>query len=79
MDKTYMKDQYYITILSIVILDGNNQIIPLSWAIIPIKDYKNWRWFPRQVERYIPLDKKDLMIMRGCGKELVIAINKIYL
>ena len=43
MDGTRMKDQCCMTILSMVILDGNNQIILLSWAIIPTEEYENWK------------------------------------
>lgn len=34
MDGTHMKNQYRMTILLMVTLDGNNQAIPLSWAIV---------------------------------------------
>lgn len=34
MDGTHMKDLYCMTILSLVTLDGNNQIVPLSWAVV---------------------------------------------
>ena len=67
-----------MTILSMVILDGNNQIIPLSWAIVPTEDYENERWFLRQVARYIPLDKEDSVIMSDRGKGLVTAVDEIY-
>ena len=78
MDGTHMKDQYRMTILSMVTLDGNNQIIPLSWAIVPAEDYENWRWFLRQVARYIPLDEEDSVIMSDRGKGLVAAVDEIY-
>lgn len=45
MDGTHMKDLYCMTILSLVTLDGNNQIVPLSWAVVPTEDSKNWRCF----------------------------------
>ncbi len=78
MDGTHMKDQYRMTILSMVILDGNNQIIPLSWAIVPIEDCENWRWFLRQVARYVSLDKEDSVIMSDRGKGLVTTVDEIY-
>ena len=61
-----------------VTLDGNNQIIPLSWAIVPAEDYENWRWVLRQVARYIPLDEEDSVIMSDRGKGLVAAVDEIY-
>lgn len=78
MDGMHMKDQYRMTILSMVTLDGNNEIIPLSWAIVPAKDYENWRWFLRQVARYIPLNEEHLVIMIDRGKGLVAAVDEIY-
>lgn len=51
MDGTHMKDLYRMTILSLVTLDGNSQIVPLFWAVVPTEDYENWRWFLRKVAR----------------------------
>lgn len=45
MDGTQMKDLYLMIILSLVTLDGNNQIVPLSWAVVPTENYENLRWF----------------------------------
>ena len=67
-----------MTILSIVILNGNNQIIPLSLAIVPTEDYKNWKWFLHQVVRYISLNEEDSVIMSDRRKGLVIAVDEIY-
>lgn len=79
MDGTHMKDLYRMTILSLVTLDGNNQIVPLSWAIVPTEDYENWKWFLQKVARYIPLDEEDSVIMSDCGKRLVAAVDEIFL
>lgn len=78
MDGTHMKDLYCMTILSLVTLDGNNQIVPLSWAVVPTEDSKNWRWFLQKVARYIPLDEEDSVIMSDRGKELVAAVDEIF-
>lgn len=78
MDGIHMKDLYCMTILALVILDGNNQIVPLSWASVPTEDYENWRWFLRKVARYIPLEKEDSMIISDRGKGLVAAVDEIY-
>lgn len=78
MDGTHMKDLYRMTILALVTLDGNNQIVPLFRAIVPTEDYENWRWFLRKVARYIPLDEEDSVIMSDRGKGLVTAVDEIY-
>lgn len=68
-----------MTILSIVMLDDNKQITPLSWAIVVTEDYENWWLFLCQVVRYILLDKKNLVTISNYGKGLVTAVDKIYL
>ena len=78
MDGTHMKDQYHMTILLMVTLDGNNQTISLSWAIVPAEGYENWRRFLRQVARYIPLDEEDSVIMSDRGKGVAAAVDEIY-
>lgn len=78
MDGTYIKDLYHMRILSLVTLDGNNQIVPLSLAIVPTEDYENWKWFLQKVARYIFLDEKNPVIMSNCGKRLVAAVDEIF-
>jgi hypothetical protein len=45
LDGCHTKSRYRMTLLIASTLDANNEILPLAWAIVLIKDSDNWRWF----------------------------------
>jgi hypothetical protein len=64
-------------------IDGNNQVVPLCWAICQKEDYNNWRWFLRCLRSayggmHGPLaTRKDLVIMSDREKCLDIAVEEM--
>ncbi|KAF3659980.1 hypothetical protein FXO37_13722 [Capsicum annuum] len=51
-------------LLVAVYKDGNNQILPLSWAMIEIENKSTWSWFFRIVKEDIQLgDETDLIVI----------------
>src|SRR2546429_3143606 len=45
LDGCHTKSHFHMTLLIACALDGNNEIIPLAWGIVPIEDTDNWTWF----------------------------------
>jgi hypothetical protein len=35
-------------------IDANNQVIPLAWALVPIKEASWWSWFLRYLKACYP-------------------------
>jgi hypothetical protein len=64
-------------------IDGNNQVMPICWAICQKKDYKNWRWFLRCLGSAHGgmlgpfATRKDLVIMSDREKGLDIAVEEM--
>jgi len=42
LDGCYTKSCFRMTLLVACTLDGNNEILPLAWAVVPIEDGDNW-------------------------------------
>ena len=42
-----------LVILSLVTQDGNNQVLELAWALVPIENKDNWIYFLRVMALYI--------------------------
>jgi len=37
-------------ILTTATKDGNNQVLVVALALVPTKDYENWKWFLNQLK-----------------------------
>jgi len=45
LDGTFWKTRWDLTLLLAVIMDGDNQILPLAWGIVPSESTDNWAFF----------------------------------
>ena len=45
LDGTFIKARHRLTLLVLTTLDGNNEILPLVWALVPVENKENWQWF----------------------------------
>ncbi|KAL2931920.1 hypothetical protein RDABS01_037330 [Bienertia sinuspersici] len=45
VDETHLKGNFRGILLSAVTLDGNNELFPVAWAIVPAEDTDNWKFF----------------------------------
>ena len=45
LDVYYMKSQYQMILMMACVLNRNNEILSLAWAILPTEDGENWHWF----------------------------------
>ena len=34
-------------------LDGNENILPLAWALVPVENFENWEWFLSKISPYL--------------------------
>jgi hypothetical protein len=45
-----------MTLLTFVGINGNNKLVPLCWAFVPIEDEEWWSWFLRCVKKAFQID-----------------------
>ena len=45
MDECHLKGHANGQLLTVVSINGNNQIFPIAFAIVKIENADNWRWF----------------------------------
>ena len=51
IDGTHTRSRYGMTLLTMIGIDGNNNVLPLAWALVPIESIEWWRWFLWHVKR----------------------------
>ena len=69
-----------MTLLIACTLDGNNEILPLAWAVVPIEDVANWTWFLKHMkDAFYEIDKREDMVMiSDRDKGLQAAVSAIF-
>ena len=71
LDAYHMKSQYRMILMIACVLDGNNEILPLAWAILPTEDGENWHWFMtifyNTFETFLEQDKMVIISNRDKG------------
>jgi hypothetical protein len=45
IDGTFWKTHWNLALLLAVAMDGDNQILPLAWGIVPTESADNWTFF----------------------------------
>lgn len=50
--------------------DGNNQMLPISWAVVEKETFDSWKWFLQQLQ-------EDLCIGEGLGWALISDMQKV--
>jgi hypothetical protein len=60
-----------MTLLVISILDGNNEILPIAWAMVLIEDMENWTWFLDHIKQsFKDINCEDMVLINDKDKEL---------
>lgn len=54
LDGTHTRSRSHRMVLLIVnSLDGNENILPLAWALVPVENFENWEWFLSKISPYL--------------------------
>lgn len=68
-----------MTLLVACTLDGNNEILPLAWAIVPIEDKDNWAWFLSHMkEWFYGMDAEEVVIISDRDKGLQSVVSEVF-
>ena len=78
LDGCHTKARFRMTLLVACTLDGNNEILPLAWGVVPIEDSENWIWFLKHMKHaFQELDTKGTVIISDHDKGLLSAVQEV--
>ncbi|XP_015170490.1 uncharacterized protein [Solanum tuberosum] len=76
LDGCFLKGVSKGQLLVAVCKDGNNQMLPLAWAVVEVENKFTWAWFVKLLKEDLQLgDGTDLTIISDMQKGLEIAIT----
>lgn len=83
MDACHTMSRYRLTLMIATMIDGNGQIIPMCWALVPKESYSHWVWFLKHMteafntEHFEISQLERLVIMSDREKGLAKAVDEV--
>ncbi|XP_057723754.1 uncharacterized protein LOC130939680 [Arachis stenosperma] len=79
LDGAFLKTQHGGQILSAIGQDANNHIYVITYAIVPVENTKNWRWFLELLHQDLGDYKQNkLYFISDMQKGLVLTVKEIF-
>ena len=82
IDACHTMSRYRLTLMIVAMLDGNGQIVPMCWALVPKESYSHWVWFLNHMRQsfnteHFEIDQLEkLVIMSDREKGLNKAVSE---
>jgi hypothetical protein len=77
IDGTFLTGKYKGTILTAVVADGNNQLLPLAIAFAEGENGDIWYWFLERLKQMVVGDVSDVSVIHDRHKGILQAISDI--
>ena len=57
-------------------VDGNNQILPLAFAIVENESYNSWFWFLYYVKKHVVKEREGICLLSDRHMGILKAVNE---
>ncbi|KAH0754991.1 hypothetical protein KY290_025261 [Solanum tuberosum] len=78
VDGTHMYGKYEIKLLIAVGVDGNDNILPLAFAIVDKESKVAWKWFFRKLSTHVIKDREDICIVSDRAKGILTSLSELW-
>ncbi|KAM3382080.1 hypothetical protein P3S68_007653 [Capsicum galapagoense] len=78
VDGTYLYGKYEIKLLIAVGIDGNDNILPLAFAIVDRESKEAWKWFFRKLSAHVIKDREDVCIISDRAKGILASLSELW-
>lgn len=78
VDGTHLYGKYEIKLLIAVGIDGNDNILPLAFAIVDRKTKEAWKWFFRKLSAHVIKDREDVCIIFDRAKGILASLSELW-
>ncbi|XP_035840400.1 uncharacterized protein LOC110914388 [Helianthus annuus] len=76
IDATHLYGKYKGKLMIAMGVDGNNQILPLAFAIVENESYASWSWFLSHVKKHVVKDTKRICLISDRHAGILKAVNE---
>ncbi|XP_016574116.2 uncharacterized protein LOC107871739 [Capsicum annuum] len=78
VDGTHLYGKYEIKLLIAVGIDGNDNILPLAFAIVDRESKEAWKWFFRKLSAHVIKDREDACIISDRAKGILASLSELW-
>ncbi|KAI3796028.1 hypothetical protein L1987_38689 [Smallanthus sonchifolius] len=76
IDATHLYGKYKGKMMIAMGVDGNNQILPLAFAIVENESYASWHWFLSHVKKHVVKDSEGICLISDRHSGILKAVNE---
>ncbi|KAL0322995.1 UNVERIFIED_CONTAM: hypothetical protein Sangu_1918800 [Sesamum angustifolium] len=76
VDGTHLYTKYKYKLLIAAAMDGNQQVLPLAFAVVDEETYPSWKWFLQQLSRHIIRGRRGMCLISDRHGGLIKAVRE---
>ncbi|KAL0435106.1 UNVERIFIED_CONTAM: hypothetical protein Sradi_0218500 [Sesamum radiatum] len=76
VDGTHLYTRYKHKMLIAATMDGNQQVLPLAFAIVDDESYASWKWFLQQLSRHVIRGRRVVCLIFDRHAGIIKAVNE---
>ncbi|KAK4407750.1 hypothetical protein Sango_0356000 [Sesamum angolense] len=74
VDGTHLYTKYKYKLLIAAAMDGNQQVLPLAFAVVDEETYPSWKWFLQQLSRHVIRGRREMCLISDHHGGLIKAV-----
>ncbi|KAH0705428.1 hypothetical protein KY289_010504 [Solanum tuberosum] len=78
VDGTHIYGKYEIKLLIVVGIDGNDNILPLAFAIVDKESKEAWKWFFRNLSAHVVKSRQDVCVISYRAKGILTSLQELW-
>ncbi|KAK4397923.1 hypothetical protein Sango_1267800 [Sesamum angolense] len=76
VDDTHLYTKYKHKMLIAAAMDGNQQVLPLAFAIVDEETYPSWKWFLQQLSRHVIRRRRGMFLISDRHGRIIKAVRE---
>ncbi|KAK4408326.1 hypothetical protein Sango_0413600 [Sesamum angolense] len=76
VDGTHLYTKYKYKLLIAAAMDGNQQVLPLAFAVVDEETYPSWKWFLQQLSRHVIRGRRGMCLISDRHAGLIKAVRE---
>ncbi|KAK4397629.1 hypothetical protein Sango_1238400 [Sesamum angolense] len=76
VDGTHLYTKYKYKLLIAAAMNGNQQVLPLAFAVVDEETYPSWKWFLQQLSRHVIRGRRGMCLISNRHGGLIKAVRE---
>jgi hypothetical protein len=77
VDGHFLTGQYRGTLPTTIEVDGNNQVVPIAFALVESENSESWLWFLKLLKQALIEGRENVCVLHDCNAGLLNVVQKL--